>query len=82
MTDLPSECEEVLNQLDAFRRGELNHDEIAEMKVHLDACAKCLSVERFERAFLARLRAMGSPPCPDALREKIGTALAHSAHDE
>lgn len=81
MTDLPYECEAVLNQLDALRRDELTHDEIATLQAHMEVCQRCLSVERYERAFLARLKAMGSPPCPEALRAKVSDALARSAHE-
>ncbi len=76
MTDLPYDCEAVLGQLDALRRGELTRTQIAAMQMHMEACQKCLCIERYERAFLERLKAMGSPPCPDALREKVAAALA------
>lgn len=76
MTDLPYDCEAVLDQLDALRRGELSRTQIAAMQAHMEACQKCLCIERYERAFLERLKAMGSPPCPDALREKVAAALA------
>ncbi len=81
MTDLPYECEAVLNKLDAVRRGELTHDEISTMQAHMEVCQRCLSIERYERAFLARLKAMGSPPCPEALRTRVSAALARSAHE-
>ena len=81
MSDLPYDCEAVLDKLDAFRRGELNHDEIEAMNIHMAACQKCLCIERFERAFLSRLKAMGSVPCPEALRMKVEAALANSAHE-
>ena len=76
MTDLPYDCEAVLDQLDALRRGDLTKKQIAAMQTHMDACQKCLCIERYERAFLERLKAMGSPPCPDALRAKVAAALA------
>jgi len=81
MNDLPYDCEAVLSKLDAFRRGELNHHEIEAMNTHMEACQKCLCVEKYERAFLERLKAMGSVPCPEALRRKVTDALAHSANE-
>lgn len=81
MNDLPYDCEAVLTKLDAFRRGELTHHEIEAMNTHMEACQKCLTIERYERAFLERLKAMGNVPCPEALRRKVTEALALSAHD-
>ena len=54
MTDLPYDCEAVLGQLDALRRGELTRTQIAAMQMHMEACQKCLCIERYERAFLER----------------------------
>jgi anti-sigma factor (TIGR02949 family) len=69
MTALPPECQAVLDHLDALRRGELPEADAATFQHHLEECRHCLCFERFEQAFLGRLRdASRHSGCPDGLR--------------
>jgi anti-sigma factor (TIGR02949 family) len=76
MSALPIDCEAVLQRLDAFRRDELTVEETRELQRHLEACRHCLCNERYEQAFLDRLRAAGiTCTCPDTLRARIHERL-------
>ena len=82
MTALPPDCEAVVHQLDALRRGELDAGERASLLKHLAACRHCLCVERFERAFLERLREAGQKSiCPEELRARVEALCAEGTHD-
>ncbi len=82
MKALPPECQAALLQLDAYRRGELDTGEQDVFLRHLEDCAYCLCMERYERAFLERLRATTtSHICPDELRARISEQLVREARD-
>jgi hypothetical protein len=79
---LPPECETALQQLDAFRRGELADDEMASMRGHLEACRRCLAFKQHEEAFLERLlTAAKNCNCPDGLRATIYQMIAKESRD-
>ncbi|HEX3928331.1 MAG TPA: zf-HC2 domain-containing protein [Gemmatimonadales bacterium] len=81
MTPLPPVCEAALRELDALRRGELSAEQAAVLRAHLDSCRFCLGMERFERAFLDRLReAAADCNCPEELRQRIQAQCAQSSH--
>jgi anti-sigma factor (TIGR02949 family) len=74
---LPPECETALEQLDAFRRGELPPDEMQSLRGHLDACRRCFSFKQHEEAFLDRLVAAArKTSCPEELRATIYQMIA------
>ena len=74
---LPPECEAALEQLDAFRRGELGADDLLLMQRHLDECGRCLAFNKHEEAFLDRLVSVArSARCPEELRANISVMLA------
>jgi anti-sigma factor (TIGR02949 family) len=74
---LPSECETALQQLDAFRRGELSPDEMQSLRDHLEACRRCFSFKKHEEAFLDRLvTAARNAKCPEELRSTIYQMIA------
>lgn len=58
-------CEELIRGLPALLDGELEGD-LARHHRHLDACAHCLEIYRFERSLLDllkdRLRRLDPPP--------------------
>ena len=79
---LPPECETALQQLDAFRRGELAAEEMASMRGHLEACRRCLAFKQHEEAFLDRLLTTAqSCTCPDELRTTIYQMIAKESRD-
>lgn len=79
---LPPECETALQQLDAFRRGELPADEMESMRGHLAACRRCLAFKRHEEAFLDRLvTAAQNCSCPDELRATIYRMIVKESRD-
>lgn len=59
------DCQEALENLYAYLDGELDDVREEEVRAHLDQCAPCLGVSRFETAFLrfleARARSKGAP---------------------
>jgi anti-sigma factor (TIGR02949 family) len=59
------DCREVIEQLYEYLDGELTPDKEAAVREHLEACAGCLGLCDFERAYLrfleARTRAVGAP---------------------
>ena len=82
MKTLPSECQAALVQLDAYRQGEMSVDDQAAFLRHLEECAYCLCMDRYERAFLERVRATTrTKTCPDQLRARISEQLVREARD-
>ncbi|MEP6591703.1 MAG: zf-HC2 domain-containing protein [Gemmatimonadota bacterium] len=71
MSGLSYDCEAVVEQLDAYHRGELSPAETAAFKEHLARCRDCLCIEQNEQALLARLRATCRDCCPEELRARI-----------
>ena len=59
------DCQEALDRLYEFLDGELTPDAAAAVREHLEACAGCVGLYDFERAYLrfleARTRAVGAP---------------------
>lgn len=79
---LPPECETVLQQLDAFRRGELPAGDMQLMRGHLEACRRCFSFKCHEEAFLDRLVATAQHcSCPEELRATIYRMIAKESRD-
>lgn len=72
MTTPMTGCAAALERLDALRRGELAAEDADALRHHLAACPQCRCVERYEAAFLERIRAAGTGCCcPDQLREAV-----------
>ena len=79
---LPPECETALQQLDDFRRGELDNDAMELMRMHLESCVRCLNHNRHESALLDRLlAATRNSSCPDDLRTAIYQMIAKESSD-
>lgn len=59
------DCQAALDRLYEFLDGELTPDAATAVREHLEACAGCVSLYDFERAYLrfleARTRAVGAP---------------------
>lgn len=71
MTDLSMDCQAVLEQLDAYRLGELSPAEAEAFNTHLANCRRCLCAEKQQQALLERLRATCKNCCPEELRQRI-----------
>ena len=68
----PLTCEEALQRLHTFLDRELDVEEVAEVRTHLENCAECHSKFRFETSFSRVVRAqVGGQRAPIGLREKI-----------
>ena len=79
---LPPECETAIQQLDAFRRGELPAEEMLSMRGHLAACRRCFAFQQHEEAFLDRLLAAArNCSCPEELRATIYRMIAKESRD-
>ncbi len=59
------DCRDALDRLYEYLDGELTDVREEEVRTHLDQCAPCLAISRFETAYLrfleARTRAQGAP---------------------
>ena len=71
-------CEEALEKLATFLDGELNPDESAQVRSHLEKCRSCFSRAEFERRLKERirdgLRANVIPPeFEDRMRELLSS---------
>lgn len=71
-------CQEVLQQAYLYLDGEgLTEVQRLEIETHLEECGPCLEAYGVERevvtVIIARLR--GATPCPEALKQRISTAL-------
>jgi anti-sigma factor (TIGR02949 family) len=79
---LPPECESALQQLDAFRRGELPDTDMQSLRRHLDECRRCFAFKQHEEAFLDRLIvAARNCSCPEELRATIYQMIAKESRD-
>lgn len=84
MTEQPSaiDCAEALDRLCEYLDGELTAERTEEVKAHLDSCAPCIAISRFESAFIrfleARMRAKGAPV---ALKKRILQDLLFERED-
>lgn len=81
MTAPGCDCQEILDQLDAFHRGELDAAATEALRLHLAACRHCDDIARHEAAFLARLHAMRREPCPEPLRDRVRRQCAEPPRD-
>jgi anti-sigma factor (TIGR02949 family) len=82
MTTLSPDCQACLDQLDAFRRGEMSAAEMATLQAHIDSCRHCFSYKNSEDALLQRLLdAARTARCPDELRQAISVMIAKASND-
>lgn len=71
-----------LEQLDAFRRGEMSDAEMVALKGHLDSCRHCIRYKDHEDALLERLlTATRNARCPEELRQAISILIAKASND-
>lgn len=76
------DCAAALAELDAFVRGELPLEAADRMQRHLARCQHCEQIDRYERAFRARLQRVGPGACcPEPLRARIAALLAEGGGD-
>jgi hypothetical protein len=79
---LSAECQACLEQLDAFRRGEMAASDMASLQAHIDSCRHCFSYKRNEDAMLQRLLdATRNAHCPEDLRQAISVMIAKASND-
>lgn len=70
--DDADECSRALSQVQAFLHGELGDDEADLIRLHLDACEKCLDDFDVEQAITLLVRRCNPTPCASAeLRMRI-----------
>jgi anti-sigma factor (TIGR02949 family) len=82
MTALSADCQACLDQLDAFRRGEMSASEMAALQAHIDSCRHCFTYKHSEDALLQRLlEATRTARCPDELRQAISVMIAKASND-
>ncbi|AZI57497.1 mycothiol system anti-sigma-R factor [Nakamurella antarctica] len=75
-TVLKPECLHVLSELWVFLDNELDPDERARMRAHLDDCPPCLDHSDVGEKLKALLhRKCGGDAAPEVLREKLLQAL-------
>jgi len=76
-------CEETFRRLDDYLDRELNEEEMALVRVHLDECAVCSSEFRFEAGVIdsvrRKLRRIAAPP---DLIQRISVRLQRAAEEE
>jgi len=70
-------CEDFFRRLDDYLDRELNAEESARLREHLEVCAACASGYRFEEGVLRDLRRkLRRLTMPADLRQRISRALA------
>jgi len=78
----PVSCAELIRSLPSFLDSEVEATESAALSAHLERCAHCLTIYRFERAVLdnlqAKLRTASVPPDLERrVLELIGSQTGH-----
>ncbi len=70
------ECMEAAERLYEFLDGELTPEKEAEVRAHLEDCAKCFSLYGFEDAYVSFLQARThARTAPEHLKKKIFEAI-------
>jgi anti-sigma factor (TIGR02949 family) len=65
-------CQDALDRLYEFLDGELTTERAEEVQSHLERCAHCFALSRFEDAFLRFLEARSRARCaPEHLKRTI-----------
>ncbi len=79
MTEIPAACLAYDDDLSALIDGELSAEREAEVRVHLDACARCRArIEELCNVDLA-LAAAELPAVPAELRQRLAARIARDA---
>lgn len=84
MTDEPRviDCEEALERLYEYLDGELTVVRSEEVRRHLELCAPCLKLSRFESAYVRFLEARArARSAPDHLRRRLLERLLFESGD-
>ncbi len=81
MSDSPLlSCQEAAARLDDYVDRELSPEELGEVEAHLQVCARCAPVFRFQEGVLRRLQeTIGRIQAPDGLLEQVMTRLRSEA---
>jgi anti-sigma factor (TIGR02949 family) len=71
------DCHHALERLYEFLDGELEPDQMDEMRRHIETCERCYPHIRMTTEFKEALRraALAQPCCPDDLRHRIAHLL-------
>lgn len=73
-------CDRVITRLWEYVDGELPEERAAEVREHLDVCARCFPQYDFQRAYREFLRHCAEQPVPPGLRKRVfERILAESA---
>ena len=76
----PLTCEEAIQRLHSFLDRELDAEEVAEVRTHLENCAECRSKFRFEASFSRLVRSQaGGQSAPIGLRKRIVDRIVRPA---
>lgn len=76
-------CEEVFRRLDDFLDRELNGDEMARVREHLETCETCAREYAFEEKVLVDLRAkLSRVAAPEDLLAKIARSIEQLKKDK
>ena len=67
-----TDCNETLRELETFLDGELDVEELAEIRSHLEGCSECLEAFDFHAELKAVIaRKCHSDPMPPGLMSRI-----------
>lgn len=75
-------CEDLVRELPDFLDRELATIRMAELREHLDECARCLRKYEFDRAVLARIRVrLTSANLPPELEARVLASIGAARGD-
>lgn len=70
-------CKSCVQALHPYLDRELTDEDVAQVRVHLDACGGCLHLFTFEASIRRLVRVRCQQQCaPDSLRERVRAHLA------
>ena len=74
----PISCQQALRRLYEYLDGELNADNAAEVRRHIEVCEACYPEVRFTTEFRDAVHraARGQPVTPTSLRDKVARIIA------
>ena len=79
MTELPEECQALALRIHELLDGELDEAKADELRVHIDACERCIAVAELADKLKSMVRrSCSGQVAPAGLRDRIVTQITYT----